>query len=203
MPSPSNRPIGQSRQLRAVASPIRQELLDLLARGGPMTAAELGRLLQRPADGLYYHLHALRRVGLLLEDDAPSAKGRSEARFRTVAAEPALRHDPSPRGNSKEITSIVASMLRLGARDFRAAAASAGVRTDGPRRELWALRAVGWLSPSDLGRVNAKMQALRDAVAKKPAGGQLYGITILLTPLRHRGRKPQRRPRAPRGRERA
>src|SRR5689334_8635692 len=192
MASRPNRPIAHPRQLRAVASPVRQEILDLLARGGPMTAAELGRLLRRPADGLYYHLRALRNVGLIAEELAASANGRSEARFRTVAREPALRHDPSPKGNTKEITAIVASMLRLGGRDFRVAAANPSVRTEGPRRELWALRAVGWLSPDDLGGVNAKMQALRDAVARRPSGGQLYGVTILLTPLSHRGRKPQR-----------
>jgi DNA-binding transcriptional ArsR family regulator len=203
MASRSNRPIAHPRQLRAVASPVRQEVLDLLARAGPMSAAELGRLLQRPADGLYYHLRALGKVGLIAEEPGPSANGRSEARFRTVAAEPALRHDPSPKGNSKQVTAIVASMLRLGARDFRAAAARTDVRTEGARRELWALRAVGWLSPADLAGVNAKMQGLRDAVARRPAGGQLYGVTILLTPLSHRGRKPQRRPRAARGRERS
>ena len=179
--------------LKALASPVRQELIDLLGRTGPVSAAELGALVRRPADGLYYHLRALQRVGLVAAAGTRVSGGRSETLFRAIHREPALRHDPSPRGNTPAVVAIVAAMLRLGIRDFRQAAASAGVRTQGPRRELWALRVTGRLSPSEVADVNRRMRALRDTVAK-PSQGKLYAITILLTPLGHRVRKKQRRP---------
>jgi DNA-binding transcriptional ArsR family regulator len=191
-----SRVISRHGQLKALASPTRQELLDLLARTGPASAAELGKLIGRPADGLYYHLRALQRAQLVVPAGERLRAGRSEALFRTVHREPALRHDPSPGGNSPAVGAIVASMLRLGIRDFRKACATGEVRTQGPRRELWALRATGWLSEEDLTDVNLRIHALRDAVAKPRSKGELYGITILLTPLGHRARKKQRRPRS-------
>jgi DNA-binding transcriptional ArsR family regulator len=141
--SEPRRTIFSPAQLRALASPARQEILDLLARTGPASAADLGRLLQRPADGLYYHLRALERPGLVRAAGSRTRAGRNEALYRCVPREPALRHDVSPDGNSTAVTAIVASMLRLGIRDFRKAALSGAVRTNGARRDLWALRVAG------------------------------------------------------------
>ena len=40
-------------QMRVLASPVRQEMLDALTRMGAVSLAELGAVLGRPADGLY------------------------------------------------------------------------------------------------------------------------------------------------------
>jgi hypothetical protein len=161
---------------------------------------DLGRLIGRPADGLYYHLRALQRVGLVSKELGPRRAARRETLFSAVHREPELRHDTSPGGNSPAVAGIVASMLRLGIRDFRRASASPDVRTQGARRDLWALRVTGWISPDEIADVNARIRALRDAVARPRSGGQLYSVTILLTPLGHRARKKQRRPRSLQGR---
>lgn len=186
--------VSRSAPLRALASPVRQELLDLLARSGPASVADLGRLLGRPADGLYYHLRALERAGLVRSADSRGRAGRSETVYRSTLREPAVRHDPSPGGNSPLVTAIVASMLRLGARDFRRAAANRDVRAFGPARELWALRVTGWLTPSELRDVNRRVSALRDSVGSPGPGRRLYAVTVLLTPLEHRARRKQRSP---------
>src|SRR5688572_12810722 len=77
--------IADASTIAALASPVRQELLDTLeARGGVATVAELAEQLGRPADGLYYHIDILRRAGLFIA--APrgrSRAGRSERRYRT------------------------------------------------------------------------------------------------------------------------
>lgn len=200
MPPRARDEIRRPAQIRALASPARQELLDLLARTGPATVAELARLVRRPADGLYYHLRALRSVGLVSDAGSRMRAGRAETLFQSTRREPALQHDPGPGGNSPDIAAVVSSMLRLGIRDFRRAAASGAVRTRGPGRELWALRVNGWLSPRELREVNQRIRGLRDAVGRRGPHGKLYAITILLTPLEHRVRKKQRKPRAPRRR---
>jgi DNA-binding transcriptional ArsR family regulator len=196
------RAIASRTQLRALVSPLRQELLDLLARTGPASAAELGRLIRRAPDGLYYHLRALERAGLVSLAGTRRCGGREEAIYRTTHAQPAVRHDAVPDGNSPQVSAIVASMLRLGIRDFRRAANAGDVRTSGSRRDLWALRITGWLTPAEVGAVNRRIRALRDAVGKPRSKGRLYGITILLTPLDHRARRRRRRPPAP-GRKRS
>jgi len=198
MSSRTNGTISKPVHLRALASPVRQELIDLLVRTGPASAAELGRLIQRPADGLYYHLRALQRVGLVSSAGIRARGGRREELFRAIHRVPTLHHDTSPGGNSPGVIAIVSSMLRLGIRDFKKGAASPDVRAQGPKRELWALRVTGWLSPSDLAEANRKIRALHEVPGKPSPKGKLYGITILLTPLGHRGRKKQRRSRSSR-----
>ena len=196
------RAIASRSQLRTLISPLRQEILDLLARTGPASAAELGRLIRRAPDGLYYHLRALERAGLVSLADTRRRGGRAEAVYRSTHAQPAVRHDAVPNGNSTEVAAIVASMLRLGIRDFRRAAMAGDARTRGSRRDLWALRVTGWLTPAEVETVNRRMRALRDAVGKPRSEGRLYGITILLTPLDHRARRPRRRRSEP-GRKRS
>jgi DNA-binding transcriptional ArsR family regulator len=194
--------ITQAPQLRALASSTRQEILDVLARLGRASVAEIAGTLGRPADGIYYHLRVLRRVGLVVADGERSGGGRMEALFRTRAPEMMLGYDTSPKGNAVAVTRIVASMLRLGIRDFRTAFVSGRVRVKGPGRELWALRTTGWLSPSAVADLNDRIQAMSRVVAKTHRGERLYGITILLTPLDHRARKA-RGPRRPPGRRRS
>lgn len=192
MASASRSPITDRAQLRTLASPARQELLDLLVRTGPASASALSRMVGRPADGLYYHLRELLRVGLVREAGSVDGGGRRAVLYRAAHQEPALRHDVGPGGNSPDVTSIVASMLRLGIRDFKRATALQGVRTREPGRELWALRVTGRLDPADLKEVNRKIHGLRRAVGNA-GSGKLYAITILLAPLEHRARRKQRR----------
>lgn len=194
MRSASRSPITDRAQLRALASPARQELLDLLVRTGPASASALSRMVGRPADGLYYHLRELQRVGLVLEAGSEGGGGRKAGLYRAAHREPALDHDPTPGGNSAGVTSIVSSMLRLGIRDFKRAATLPGVRTREPGRELWALRVTGRLAPADLKEINRRIHGIRKTVGSKPQG-KLYAITILLAPLEHRARKKQRKPR--------
>jgi len=193
------KPITTNDVLRSRWRTLQMGLQYILARSGPASAAELGRLLQRPADGLYYHLRALERAGLV-RVGSRTRSGRSETVYRSAYREPALRHDVSPGGNSTAVTAIVASMFRLGVRDFRKAAASGAVRTEGPRRDLWALRVAGRLVEGDLESVNRRIRGLRDAVTRRRTGGKLYALTILITPLDHRARKRQRAARPPKRR---
>lgn len=198
----SERAISEPAQLRVLASPLRQEILDLLARTGDAQVSEIASLLGRPADSLYYHLRELERVGLVVSSRARSNGSRGEMLFRAAHREPTLLHDASPRGNTRAVASIVASMLRLGIRDFRNASASDGVCTQGPGRELWALRVTGWLDAEQIAGINRRIRSLKDAVARPRSRGKLYAITILLTPLTHRARRKRRRPR-PAGRRNA
>jgi DNA-binding transcriptional ArsR family regulator len=186
--------IESPQQLRALASAARQEIVDVLSRMGTVTVGELAATLGRPADALYYHLRVLVRVGLVIPVGSSTKRGRQEARFRTVAPELHLRYSANESGKVRDTSAIVSSMLRLGIRDFHRTLQGTNARLSGVDRELWALRATGWLEPKAVQQVNKKIQDLRDSVWKPKGKGRLYGITILLTPLDHRGRKAQRAP---------
>src|SRR5262245_40707846 len=106
-------------QLATIVSPLRQEILDVMARLGVASLAEVAAILGRPADGLYYHGRALLRVGLLRPAGSRRTGGRSETLVRAAASEFALQYAGSPPKEARAATAIVGSMMRLGTRDFR------------------------------------------------------------------------------------
>jgi len=63
------------RSLRALAHPLRVELLDLLRFEGPSTASALARRVGESSGATSYHLRQLARHGFIEEDERP-AQGR-------------------------------------------------------------------------------------------------------------------------------
>jgi predicted transcriptional regulator len=187
--------IRSQKQLAALASAARQEVVDVLAEMGTVSVAELAATLGRPADALYFHLRALTKAGLVRQAGYRSRGGRKEALFRTVAPDLWLHYEPRSETNRRAVTAIVGSMLRLGIRDFRRAFQS-DVIVSGAQRELWALRKTGRLSLAQIAGVNRSIAHLKGTLSKPRGGGRLYGITVLLTPLDHRRRKGKRPPQA-------
>lgn len=179
--------IRDKRQMRALAASTRQEIVDVLPRLGTVSVAELAAALARPADSLYYHLRVLTRVGLVLSAGNRTVNGRSEALFCAVAGDMSLSYKVGNDGNGNEINPIVASMLRLGIRDFRRSFRAGEASVSGPERELWALRKTGWLSREQVAEVNQYISKLMKIAGSSGTGEKLYALTVLLTPLKRKG----------------
>src|SRR5690348_7717338 len=190
MPIPRRRAIvSRLDQLSALASPGRLELVDTLSRLGQASLAELAEALGRPADGLYYHVRALERVGLVHTAGSRTVGGRRERLVAATGSEYMLRYEAAPPARARAVNGIVAGMLRLGIRDFRQAFVPGPNRTHGPVRDLWALRSTGWLTDAQLRAVNREIEELKTSVSRPVPAGRLYAITIVLTPLDHRARR--------------
>jgi DNA-binding transcriptional ArsR family regulator len=177
--------IRSAKQLKTLSSAARQEIVDVLAQMGTVSVAELARVLGRAPDALYYHLRILKKEGLIIESRSSDEPG-SEALFSSVSSDLRIDYDAGKADGGKNLNRVVSSMLRLGIRDFRSALANPDVKCSGRERELWALRKTGWLRKKDVARVVAAMEHLSESVASQSEDGQLYGITILLTPLSRR-----------------
>lgn len=189
--------IRTGKQLAALAASARQEIIDVLEQmGGVVSVAELAAALGRPADGLYFHLRALMRAGLIQDAGYSSRGGRKGAIYRTIEPELQLQYEPENPGNRKAVSAIVASMLRLAMRDFSRSFQPGNVSVSGACRELWALRKVGRLSRTQLRAVNRGINRLVEKVTvPSDAHGRLYAVTVVLTPLDHRNKEPrQQRP---------
>lgn len=173
-------------RLRALASPIRQEIVDTLQSLGQASIAELARRLGRPADGLYYHVRALVSVGLVV-DAGQRAAGRGEERvYRTFApGRPLrLRYRPGHRPSAAALRRLVGSMVRTARRDFDAGLSLPGAAVQGARRALWAGRNKGWLSPAELERVNQLLAELGELLSSGPSRerARMFALTYVLAP---------------------
>jgi DNA-binding transcriptional ArsR family regulator len=175
--------IRSKRQMRALAAPTRQEIVDVLPGMGTVSVAELATALGRPADSLYYHLRMLTRVGLVLSAGSRRLNGRRESLFRAVAPEMSLCYELGRKGNGSQVNAIIGSMLRLAMRDFRNGFEGGEASVSGPNRELWALRKTGWLSQEQIAEINRYIGKLMHVMAVPGRNGRLYAATIVLTPL--------------------
>jgi len=180
--------IDSKKQLAVLVSAARQEIVDVLAQMGTVSVTELAATLGRPADALYYHLRILRTAGLIQEDGSRVTGGKRESLFRALGSELRIDYEESRRKSNRALAGIASSMLRLGIRDFRQAIQNEDVVVAGAKRELWTFRKTGWLTPKDLVQINESIERLGNAVSRPRGRGELYGITILLTPLNRQRR---------------
>lgn len=173
--------IKDSKQILALASPVRLALVDTLEGTGPRSVAELATLMGMPPDGLYYHLRILEKRGLIRRltdrDSGPQA-------ILDVAARPLLlRYDTADKKNRHAVNRVVAAMLR-GALRWFGAAFHGSVRVQGKRRELWAAQRTARLTAAQLEEINQLLNRLLDSF--DPGGdnekAKLYSLTFVLSP---------------------
>jgi predicted ArsR family transcriptional regulator len=193
MARPTGYEIRLPAQTRALASPLRQEIVDVLEAMGPSTIAAIaGRLSRRP-DTLYFHVRALERVGLLRRKGV-TGKGRTESAVYDLPGRPLrLAYGSTPQERRRRVGPTIDSLLRLARRDARRALAQPGITVSGPRRELWVARARGWLSKKDLERANELLTELFILFRASPPrrDAQPLALAFALTPIAP-ARKPRR-----------
>ncbi|MCG3123117.1 MAG: hypothetical protein GIKADHBN_01526 [Phycisphaerales bacterium] len=184
--------IRDPRQIRALISPVRQEIVDAIHAAGPLTISQLAGHLGRPADALYFHIRTLQRVGLLIQVGTV-ATGRRAGSLYDVCARPLrIHYDTARPAVTKAITSVAASMVRLAQRDFARAFRLKLATIDGNRRNTWSGRTKGWLSPDQIAQVNrilAELLAIFREASPRP-GATLHAATFVLTPLPEHRRAP-------------
>lgn len=176
-------------QIRALRSAARQEIIDTLQAIGTATVPELAERLGRRPDGLYYHVKALLDVDLVRVVASRKNGRHVETVYATCAPDSSLHlhYAPEDAENTEAITELVDSMTRAAARDFRAGFSAPGAEVGGPRRNIRASRAVGWLTLEELEQANSLLEALL-ALFNRPnnagPGKQLYTLTALLSRTR-------------------
>ncbi len=77
------------RAIKALAHPLRLDLLELLTATGPATAAHCGRMLGVPQANCSFHLRLLAKYGFV--EEAEPGPDRRERRWRVPEKPPAVR----------------------------------------------------------------------------------------------------------------
>ncbi|MEM6274618.1 MAG: helix-turn-helix domain-containing protein [Myxococcota bacterium] len=178
--------VDDAEQIRALVSPVRQEIVDTVQALREASAAELAAELDRPTDGLYYHLKALVRARLL-KVCGHRGEGRSrEAVYSSLNPDRRLRlcYDPSDSENVAAVAATVLSMLRMTGRDFERTFIPDLAVVDGPQRNLWAGRSKGWLDDEELEQVHSHLAQLRRLLEqpRRSSNQRLHNLTFVLTP---------------------
>lgn len=173
-------------QIRAVSSPVRQDIVDAVAVIGPCSVSELGDFLDLRPDSLYYHVRVLRDLGILLEASRVNPRGQSIATYDVPGRPVFLRYELSTREGAAALSRYAAAMLRSAQRGFSHGIKSDEVVAEGPARNLRAARWKGWLSADELREVNQLLGHLirlfRRGQPRGAEDGKLYELTFVLAP---------------------
>jgi len=173
--------IRSAAQVRSLVSPARQEIIDALDAAGPCSVSTLAALIGRAPDGLYFHLRRLEACGLIKECGR-TQRGRHSWAMYDVAERPVrLDYDSLP---PDRVAAVIAAAMRLGVRDFKRAMRKGGVTVRGNDRDLWGARIKGWITPSNIRRINVLLNALRGLMHNRgPAKGtKAMSISFVMAP---------------------
>lgn len=190
-PRPTPYEISEPAQLEALASPVRQEIVDVVQAAGPCSAGEIAELLGRAQDGLYYHIRTLLGVGLLREAGARETVRRDETLYDVPSRALRLRYEPADPRNASGVTRIIRSMLRLAERNFTRAMRRDDLSVRGPTRNIWGGRFKGWLTQTELRELNAHLGAIAEIAqnSRRRRGTRLHEVTFVLVPLEPSARR--------------
>ena len=177
------------RQIRSLASPMRQAIVDVLEAMGACSAVELGEQLGCPADRLYYHLRALLRCGLVIEIKPRASHRGAHSKFKIAGRPTRLRYSLSDPKNKAAISRLVASLLRDALRSFQRSLTPAAV-VCGNRRNVLSGRRLAWLTSKELGEINRlvrKTMKVMEQRRPRKSPAQLYSFAFALSPFAGHG----------------
>jgi DNA-binding transcriptional ArsR family regulator len=173
------------KEARALAAPVRQEIVDALEHAGACTIAELAAHLERAPDGLYFHVRALERAGLVRRV-GEKGTGRAKAALFDVPGRPMrMDYSGSPRARVARVGPTLDGILRLAHRDTKRALADGGACVEGEARDLWVARARGRVGREDLVRINGLLAECA-RIVRESRGGEgttPVALAFALTPI--------------------
>lgn len=178
--------IADLRQLRALASPLRQEIVDVVESVGPCSITQIAATLAMPPDRLYFHIRRLLTVGLLIK----SGERRSGRHVAVLYALPGrrvrVRFDRGVARVRKAVGAIHDGVLRLARRDLRRGMSSSEAIVQGDERDTWAGRYRGWLTPAQVKRMNRLIEELGELIRSSMPrrGARPIALSLTIAPPR-------------------
>ncbi|MFL5897088.1 MAG: winged helix-turn-helix domain-containing protein [Solirubrobacterales bacterium] len=154
----------EPRALRALAHPIRLELISLLRRGGPLTATQAGERIGESAASCSFHLRQLAKYGLV--EEAGGGRGRERPWQAT-----AISTEWAARGSDEEADAAGAMLSRVVVERYLQSAMDWLERRGGEAPE-WVdaagmSDALVYMTPEELGELGREIGALLEPYLKR------------------------------------
>ncbi len=180
--------IADPKQILALSTPVRQDILDTLLTGEWWPARALATQLGLRPSSLYYHLQALGRAGLLVARVRTREDGRSERVYRAARPRLEIEYRLEDAAIREAVKKAVGSLLRLARRDFERGWDHPDARVDGPARNLRGARIKAWLNRAEQERANRLLEELAELFleARDPEGRTLCALSWVITPVHDR-----------------
>jgi DNA-binding MarR family transcriptional regulator len=170
--------------LRALASPVRVEVLEQLRASGPTSIADLAQELGRTPHSLYYHVHALEQAGLLRRRGTRRTARRDEVVYERIADAIALAYAPSSETGTAAVESAGRAVLRRAERVFARAIRERLIECPAGESDGFVASRKAWLTPKGIAEVRRLFQRLDSVLARESRlkRGRTYLVTTALSP---------------------
>ena len=172
-------------QRKALASPLRLEIVSFFEHGRELSVRDVANRLGRPVASLYFHVHKLVRSGLLVESATRGSGPAAEVLYRAIAERIALPvHSSSPAAMDAVVKAIRA-LLRQVSREFETVcrtpdliARQGGAQAVGRRQRVW-------LTNEDAAEVRKRLDAVERFLMQRSGapGGTEYTWTSMFLPV--------------------
>ena len=179
------------RQVEALSSAVRQEIVDALVSAGPSSIAELGELLGRAPDSLYYHVRRLVKVRLLESCGSESTGGRSTQLYRCTMDQPRIRPEGPAQKSARSLGRVIQSFLRLTERNVKQALARPWKSAKDRGEHMFGGRLTGWLTRSEVRELQKQCDLIQRRLRqsrRRRSRGNLYAVTLVVCPLKPNSR---------------
>ncbi len=175
-------------QLRAMVSPRRGEIMDVVA--GPMSVKEIADAIGVAPSSLYYHIEHLCSVGLLREAGVRQTVSKPEQLYDVPARRMRfLKALQEPR-NKRVLNALVASICKQANRDFSRGVNAPHRKTSGARRNTRFGRLVARPDTETMEQINAHLDAVTELLAASAAGdGERVAFSWVMSPAAPRARR--------------
>lgn len=172
----------EPRQLRALSTPVRHDIIDRLNALGPLSVKGLADALGRKPTAIYRHLLTLERLGLVEAARASGKRGRPAMIYR--AATPIeLARAPRVKSNRAPMAKIANAMARQAAREYAAAFKSDAWVVEGAKRNHGFFELLTTPSSKRLARINALLDELSHLIwTPDPNPGKPIRVTWFMSP---------------------
>jgi DNA-binding transcriptional ArsR family regulator len=161
-------------QLRALAHPLRLQLLQVLHAEGPATASQLARRLGESSGATSYHLRALHRAGMVEEDERRNGRERW---WRRPPERAMIPNSVPPDASEAERMELQAAHAQIESilveRDENALRRWTEIRYDLPlewQDSQWIGNFRMWGTPADMRRFITEVIELAQPLRKPPDG---------------------------------
>lgn len=175
-------------ELRALASPVREEIVGRLSAMGRASIGDVARALGRKPQALYPHFRVLEELGLVrAAGERPTAR-RPEALYETPGRHMRMVYDPASPARREALSRNVAASLRRSERALREALESEDAVTRGPRRDTYWLSHSAWVTGDELAEINRHVDAILALLgrAEPEEGTELQAVSVALHPIASR-----------------
>ncbi len=177
--------IKSAEQVRALRTPLRQEIVQALTRLGACTVRELANELGHEPAALYYHVHALEEAGIAVETDKRRGGGRPESIYRLVAERIMIDRSETSGPFLSALAELQRATLRTAERELTRAVEARG---DGPAADTASpmlLRISSRLRPRDAARAAKLVRELAEFLAENDDSDaeSSYALTVAFVRL--------------------